>query len=404
MCCEPSQPPSGESRVLGVLAGAGEYPRLMIEGAKRAGWRVVCAGFRGAVGREIPALCDVYRSFRIGSVEGPLRFFQGEGVRHVVLTGQIKPACIYTLWPDAAARRLLARLDRRNAHSIFGAVCAFAREHGIEVLPSTTFMEAVMPGEGRLAGPEPTAEQRLDAERGLALAREIARLDIGQSLVVQDGRVLCVEGFKGTNECIDTGGHRARPVTLCKITKPGHDMRFDVPCIGLATVRHCVAAGVGQIAFEAGKTILFQREEVVRLCEKHGIALRAVALPEETAAAPPERVGGDEEHAAWIAGELERLGIGSVAVVCDGVVIAVGDADGPLKCLERAGAYMKRLRFARLANWLMTLLTGRRTPPPAPMLMAGRAEVDDELRMAARRAGVVLGRGLWPPSRGGAAD
>ena len=109
--------------VLGIIACAGEFPRMVIRGARRAGVRVVAAGMRGAVGKEIPALVDAYKCFRVGSLEGPADFFQEQGVTHVMLTGQIKPACIYTMWPDATARRLLATLDRRNAHTIFTACC-----------------------------------------------------------------------------------------------------------------------------------------------------------------------------------------------------------------------------------------------------------------------------------------
>ncbi len=379
-------------QTLGVLAGAGEYPRLMIEGAKRAGWRVVCAGFRGAADKKLAGLCDAFRLFRVGALDAPRLFFQAEGVTHVVLTGQIKPACIYTMWPDATARRLLAQLDRRNAHTIFGAVCDYVHEHGMVVLPSTAFMEAAMPQAGRIAGPRPTRRQRKEAAEGFRYAREIARLDIGQSLIMGRGKVLCVEGYKGTNECIKSGGSRYYPTTLCKLTKPGHDMRFDVPCIGLGTIKHAIRCNVRQIAFEAGRTILFQREEVARLCDKHGITLRAVELPllDNPEEHPP--VGNDAEQSAWVATELSRLGIGQTAVVCEGVIIAVEDSDGTWKCLKRAGAYMKRLRFVRLVNWLVALVMGRKSAPPAPMVMAGAPgwRPCDSERRDARRHGVTI--------------
>ncbi len=394
--------PDPALHTLGILAGAGEYPRLMIEGARRAGMRIVGIGFRGAVGREIPRLCDAYRTFRVGAVEGPLRFFQEQGVTHVVLTGQIRPACIYTMWPDATARRLLAQLDRRNAHTIFGAVCDFITSHGFTVLPSTVYMESSMPSAGHLAGPPPTPEQMEEARHGLDLAREIARLDIGQSLVVHGQNVLCVEGYKGTNECLRSGGFRSFPVTLCKVTKQGHDMRFDIPCIGAGTIRHCIRAGVNHVVFEAHRTILLQKEEVLRLCNEHRITLHAMSLPEPShapqgacpAAATPVSAAtrNDAAHALMLAQELERLGIGHAAVVCEGVVIAVEDPDGSLKCIRRAGAYMKRLRFVRLVNWLCRLLLGRGGTPPAPMTMRGTAAftLTPDVRREARQAGILL--------------
>ena len=379
--------------VLGIIACAGEFPRMVIQGARRAGVPVVAAGMRGAVGPEIPGLVDAYKCFRVGSLDGPAEFFHQHGVTHVMLTGQIKPACIYTMWPDSTARKLLATLDRRNAHTIFTTVCDYIHSKNMEVLPSITFMEEQLPGPGYLAGPEPTAEQIDEARFGLSQAREIARLDIGQSIVVHGHSVVCVEAFKGTNECLHAGGHREYGVTLCKVTKPDHDMRFDVPCIGTGTIRNAIKAGVNHIVFEANRTILFQREEVVRLCNKHGITLHAMAVPvPEQEGADPGHILTDAAHAAAMATEIAALGIGTCAVVCDGVVIAVDDADGPIKCIRRAAAYMKRLRFARLVNWICRVLLGRPGSPPAPMVLATAPghPLPPAAAQAARKAGIQL--------------
>lgn len=378
-------------KVLGVLAGAGEFPRLMIEGARRAGIRVVVVGFKGAADKELPALCDDFRAFRVGAVEGPREFFLSRGVTHVVLTGQIKPACIYTMWPDATARRLLAQLDRRNAHTIFGAVCRYVAQQGIEVLPSTTFMQHCMPDAGHLAGPLPTPEQMDEARYGMEIAREIARLDIGQSVIVHGRNLVCIEAYKGTNECLRAGGGKPYPVTLCKVTKPGHDMRFDVPCIGLGTIRNCLKANVSHIVIEASRTIMFQKEEVLRLCHENGITLQAMDLPAGgVCLSEPPAEADDAAHALFLARELEKLGVGRSAVVCEGVVIAVEDPEGPLKCVRRAAAYMKRIRFARLANWLCRILLGRPGTPPAPMTLASTAPLPPEVLRVARRASFRL--------------
>lgn len=377
--------------VLGIIACAGEFPRMVIQGARRAGVRVVAAGMRGAVGKEIPGMVDAYKCFRVGSLDGPAEFFQQEGVTHVMLTGQIKPACIYTMWPDATARRLLTTLDRRNAHTIFTTVCNFIHSRNMDVLPSITFMEEHLPGPGHLAGPAPTPEQMDEAAFGLTKAREIARLDIGQSIIVHGHTVVCVEAFKGTNECLHSGGHRPHSVTLCKVTKPGHDMRFDVPCIGTGTIRNAIKANVRHIVFEAHRTILFQRDEVVRLCNEHGITLHSMTVPlPEQEGADPGHIATDEAHAAAMAAEIEELGIGHCAVVCDGVVIAVDDADGPIKCIRRAGTYMKRLRFARLVNWLCRVLLRRNSTPPAPMVLVSTRKLSQEEQAAARKAGIIV--------------
>ncbi len=383
--------PNPAIHVLGVLAGAGEYPRLMVEGAKRAGMRVVVAGFRGAVDKKLAEISDAFALFRVGALDAPRKFFQQHGVTHVVMTGQIKPACIYTMWPDATARRELAQLDRRNAHTIFTAVCNYVARHGMTMLPSTTFMEEVLPPPGHLAGPAPTPEQLEEARHGMQLAREIARLDIGQSLMMRGHEVACVEAYKGTNECIRNAG--APPVTLCKVTKPGHDMRFDVPCIGLRTVQHCAAVGVNHIVFEAHRTILFQKQAVIDLCNKHNITLHAMDMPTDgISVEDPGHIPDDGEHALAMATALEQLGIGNSAVVCEGVVIAVSDPAGPLKCIRRAGAYMKRIRFVRLVNWLCRVLLGRPGTPPAPMVMRGTPNftITPEVKKAAKKAGIEL--------------
>lgn len=377
--------------VLGIIACAGEFPRMVIEGAHREGVRVVAAGMRGAVGKEIPAMADAYKSFRVGSLDAPAAFFRQHGVTHVMLTGQIKPACIYTMWPDATARKLLTTLDRRNAHTIFTTVCNYIHSKGMEVLPSITFMEEQLPGAGHLAGPKPTAEQLDEARFGLSQAREIARLDIGQSIIVHGHSVVCVEAFKGTNECLHAGGHREYPVTLCKVTKPGHDMRFDVPCIGTGTIKNAIKANVNHIVFEAHRTILFQKEEVLRLCNEHGITLHAMEVPlPPQEGKDPGHISTDAAHAAAMAAEIEALGIGHCAVVCDGVVIAVDDADGPMKCIHRAGAYMKRLRFARFVNWLCRILLGRTSTPPAPMILVSTRGLTERELAAARKAGILV--------------
>ena len=356
-------------RTLGIIAGAGDYPRMVMEGARRAGVRVVCMALKGAADKRLRGLADAYAEFRVGALEEGMRFARAQGVTELMLCGQVKPSCIYTFWPDATVRRLLAGLDRRNAHTMFGALCDYFAEQGITVLPSTTFMEEYLPAAGLLAGPAPTPEQREEAAEGMRLAREIARLDIGQSIIMHGARAVCVEAFKGTNECIASGGNRDFPTTLCKVTKPGHDMRFDVPCIGAATLRNCVAAGVKQVVFEAGRTILFDREEVLRLCQGNGITLQAVELPPGEPQ-PLHAVQDDEAHARLMAQEAARLGIGRCAVVCDGVVIAVEDADGPEKCIRRAGEYMRHLRVARLLNWLLRIVTGKPAAPPAPLVLA----------------------------------
>lgn len=387
-------PEDASLRTIGVVACAGDYPKMVIQAAKKAGVRVVCAGMKGAVRGDIPPLCDLYRSFRVGQVELPLAYMKAAGVTDLIFAGQIKPSFIFTMRPDATARAVMAKLLQRNAHSIFGAACALLEERGFRILPATTFMEEHMPGEGLLAGPAPSAEQQEDALYGMEAAKRIAALDIGQSLIVHGRSVLCVEAFKGTNECIRQGGGKPYPATLCKVTKPGHDMRFDVPCLGLTTVQHCLRANISHIVFEAHRTILFQKEQIIAFCNRHGITLQALTPPsvDNVDVLPASSAPDDERHARALADRLEQIGIGHSAVVCDGVVIVVEDSEGPLKCIRRAHAYMKRLRLARAVRWLGGLVLGRRLSPPRPLTMAGTDSfaATDAVKKAAKKAHIRL--------------
>ncbi len=383
MSSKPEQSP------LGILAGAGEYPRLLAEGARKAGRSIVGIGFRGAEEESFKALCDHYTCCRVGTLEAPAAFFHQHGVKECILVGQIKPSCIYTLWPDATARQLLAELDKRNAHTIFGAICRFIEGEGIRPLPSTMYMEASMPTVGMIAGPPPSDPLLESAKRGMQYASDIASLDIGQSLVVQGDHILCVEGYKGTNECISQSRDSSftGEKILCKITKSGHDMRFDVPCIGLGTIRHCLRAGIKHIAIEANRTVILQRDEVHALCELEGISLFALDRPEESSDTPQhQEIESDAQLAQRIADYLSARGIGKSAAICDGVIIAVEDHQGLEKCLRRASSYMSRLRIARFVNTLLHYLLGYKKSKKSADLILARADAftPHELRLLRR--------------------
>ncbi len=386
---------SEPQKILGILAGAGEFSRLMAEGARRAGCRIIGVGFRGAEEADFIALCDEYTRCRVGELDAPAAFFHQHAVTDCVLVGQIKPSCIYTMWPDASARRILATLDRRNAHTIFTAICHFIAGHGIRVLPSTTFMEDYMPSEGHIAGPPISEKLFQHAHRGMRYARDIAALDIGQCLVMQGEKVLCVEGYKGTNECVAQSAKSPLldEKILCKITKSGHDMRFDVPCIGLSTLRHCHQAGIKTIAIEADKTIMFQAEKIKSFCDEKGISLLALPRPEEedeTNLRLPEGLN-DKEHAQQLARILTARGIGQSAIVCDGVVITVGDMQGVEKAIQRASTYMRKLRLARLINGILHfLLRFKKSGKTAPILLSSTEPLNAAQLKAARKAHIIV--------------
>lgn len=192
--------------------------------------------------------------------------------------GQIAPKNLFELRTDLRALMMFARMKERNAETIFGAVADEMAKDGITLLPATTFLEDHLPGPGPVCGPVFKKRQLADAEFGFRIAKEMSRLDIGQSVVVRHGTVLAAEAFEGTNACIRRGGElgRGKEVMLVKVSKPNQDFRFDVPVIGPQTIENCASAGVGAIAIEAGKTLLLEMEKVKELCAKHQIGIHAI--------------------------------------------------------------------------------------------------------------------------------
>jgi len=267
--------------VIGIIAGNGIYPETFLAGARKAGVRRVAAcAFEDETKPDLAAKVEAIEWVRVGQLSKMIKFFKREGVKHCVMVGQIAPKNLFDLRPDFRTLIMLARLKRRNAETLFGAIGGELAKDGIELLPATTFLEDLIPQAGHVAGP-PLKKRRLeDVEYGFGIAKESSRLDIGQTVVVKNGTVLAVEAFEGTNECVKRGGAMGRGnATMVKVSKPGQDMRFDVPVVGPETISHAAAAGVDAIGVEAGKTLILGKEEVIRLCQTLKVSLVAVGGP-----------------------------------------------------------------------------------------------------------------------------
>jgi DUF1009 family protein len=271
-------PMSDEERTIGVIAGNGIYPETFARAARKRGVRTVVSAFRGETREDLAELVDGMEWFRVGQLGKMIKFFVREGVTEAVMVGQIAPNNLFELRPDIRTIALLARLKERNAESLFGGVADELAKDGITLLPATTFLEDSLPGAGPVCGPRLDAKDLEDAEFGFRIAKEISRLDIGQTVVVREGTVLAVEAFEGTNACIRRGGElgKGKKIKLVKVSKPKQDFRFDVPVVGPATLETCAEAGISAIVIEAGKTLLLAPEEVETLCRKHKIALHAL--------------------------------------------------------------------------------------------------------------------------------
>ena len=216
--------------------------------------------------------------FRVGQLSKLIKFLLKEGVTEAVMMGQISPDNLFKLRPDLRILMMLARVKKRNAETLFGAIAEEMTKDGITLLPATTFLEDHLPPEGHVAGPVIKPRTLSDLEYGFQIAKQTSALDIGQSVVVRHGTILAVEAFEGTNACINRGGElgRNKDTVLVKVSKPNQDFRFDVPVIGPQTIENCANAGIIAIGIEAGKTLLLEKETVQKLCAQHKVAIHAL--------------------------------------------------------------------------------------------------------------------------------
>ena len=262
---------------LGLIAGNGQYPHTVLRAARRAGVaRVVVAAFENETDPSLAKEADVTEWLRVGQLGRMLKFFRQAGVTDAIMAGQIAPKNLFDLRPDLRALLLLGKLKLRHAESIFGAIADEMARDGITLLPATTFLEDLLPQPGPVCGPSPNAKQLADVAFGFRMAKEMSRLDVGQTVVVKRGTVLAVEAFEGTDECVRRGGALGKGgATLAKVSKPGQDFRFDVPVVGPRTIQTAAESGIGVIAVEAGRTLLLGLDEVRALCDRHRISLVA---------------------------------------------------------------------------------------------------------------------------------
>ncbi|MGI9087551.1 MAG: LpxI family protein [Chthoniobacterales bacterium] len=259
----------------GLIAGSGVYPRLLAESARRAGVKkIVAVAFIDETDAKLAECVDQIEWMRVGQLARMLSFFGKAGVKHAIMAGQIAPKNLFDLRPDWKALLLLARLKRRNAETIFGAIADELARGGVELLPATTFLEDLLAPNELIAGHELSRRENEDVAFGLEIAREISRLDIGQTVIVKNGTVLAVEAFEGTNEAVKRGGALARKgAVLVKVAKPNQDLRFDVPVIGTETVRVAAAANVRVIALEAGRVLLLERDGIKEAAARAGLSI-----------------------------------------------------------------------------------------------------------------------------------
>ncbi len=278
---------------LGLIAGNGRFPFLLLDAARAHGIAVVVAAIREETDPEIneraaaDAAIEVHW-LSLGELSRLITTFQAAGVHQAVMAGQVKHKQIFSsIRPDWKLAKLLLSLRTRNTDMLLGAVAKVLGDEGIELLASTAFLEPLLAPAGVLTARAPSPAELQDIEYGQTVARGIASFDIGQTVVIAGGACVAVEAMEGTDATIARAGvllgtlegnasTLERTLTVVKVAKPKQDLRFDVPVIGLATVRVMVAAGARCLAIEAGRTLLFDRDAILALANAEKIAVVAI--------------------------------------------------------------------------------------------------------------------------------
>lgn len=261
----------------GLIAGNGRFPFLALEGARERGVEIVVAAIKEETSTEIEKHAERVEWVGVGQLGRLIRFFKREQVTHVIMAGQVKHHQIFRLnaLPDLRMVRMLARLSTKNTDSLIGAVADELAREDMTLVESTTFIESLLAGEGVLTRRAPTKDERADMDYGLGVAREIARLDLGQTIAVKDRAVVAIEAMEGTDAVIARAGGvtRGKAFVVVKVAKPNQDMRFDVPVIGVPTIENMKQSGATAIHVTAGKTLLFDKDQLIALANENGIAM-----------------------------------------------------------------------------------------------------------------------------------
>ena len=278
---------------LGLIAGNGRFPFLILDAARAQGFAVTVAAIREETDPEINhrAAADekiIVHWLSLGELSRLIEVFHKEGVSMAVMAGQVKHKQIFSsIRPDWRLAKLLLNLRTRNTDMLLGAVAKVLADEGIELTSSTSFLQPLLAQEGVLTERAPTDEERKNIDYGMSVAKALAGFDIGQTVVVAAQACVAVEAMEGTDATIDRAGKLMqsmeeeastldRRLTVIKVAKPNQDMRFDVPVIGIRTIETMMQAGAGCLSVEAGRTLLFDREMLLMKANQAGIAIVAV--------------------------------------------------------------------------------------------------------------------------------
>jgi len=278
---------------IGLVAGWGRFPLVMAQSMKEQGYEVHCVGLKEHADRALKTICDSFVSSGVARLGAHIRYFRRRGITQATLAGKVfKHKVLFgrygwlSLVPDWRTIRAFFPLfilgkKNRNDDTLLSVVVQEYARSGIMMAPATDFAPQLLAKAGQLTYRGPTAAEQQDIEYGWSLAKEMGRLDIGQSVAVKGRAVIAVEAVEGTDACIRRAGELCPRggFSIVKVAKPQQDMRFDVPTIGLGTIQSLIAAGAKVLAIEAGKTIVVDHTQVVSLADQHGLAIVSLEQP-----------------------------------------------------------------------------------------------------------------------------
>ncbi len=260
---------------VGVIAGNGKLPLLLARAIRGAGFRAVVIGHRGATRPDMKSAAHILYWVEVGELEKILEFLKREEVKRALFLGGIPKTVFFSrAKPDGRAIQVLSRLKDKKDDAILRAIAGEVEREGIRVVSPMVFLRDLMAPPGCWTERRPTEREQKDISFGWDMARKIGKLDIGQCIVVKDQMVLAVEAVEGTDNAICRGARLGRgDVTVIKICKPRQDLRLDLPVIGPQTITILAKSGASALVVEAGKTIVVDREEVIRRADRKGICL-----------------------------------------------------------------------------------------------------------------------------------
>jgi len=260
---------------IGLIAGSGNFPLLVADSVKRRGLKVIAVAHRGETLHELASKVDEITWIGLGQFGHLLSAFKSRGVRYVLMAGAITKANMFTnVRPDPRGLAVMGKLSVFHDDDILRAVAMELEKEGITVVGSTTYLPELLAPSGCLTKRSPSREEAEDIEFGWMVAKELGRLDIGHCVVVRRKTVLAVEAIEGTDKTILRGGELAKEnAVVVKVSKPNQDLRFDLPAVGLNTIKAMSTVNASVLAIEAGKTLIFDKGDMIRLADSYGIAV-----------------------------------------------------------------------------------------------------------------------------------